>query len=448
MDADLDDIPNDGPVAPAVPPKGTSSCAAGTEPGAAGPPEVEAQTAPAAPARVESSSSEPILIIEASPMSTESAILVSAREMKGDDDDDESKDNPADCDGDTSKPPTAPAIPAPTPANVDTEKLAAPTNDADVRPADTTVACATASQSKNNDGDDGGGWGLSSVTAALGGWGFGGSTDEADNTPSAVVESASGPVEEEEWKHQAEAVEDAAAAAVAFLTGGGGPSATTAAESVEGAMGGAASAASSFFSGASEFLAGANPTSDAAGAGASASATTATPTDADDPTASTLRSLYNMNPLNKLAASWIDDLERQNADAGPHRDLRAHLDSHLKDWPRRTYEEWVEEALCALEGWDAGSAVVDDTFYTEDSIHRNVWNDYQCGEEEGGEAKREFVPARGAGVAGSPKAKVQPTKQGAAKVLAGDGGADDDADLDGLIDGEEEIVFVETPAKK
>jgi hypothetical protein len=108
----------------------------------------------------------------------------------------------------------------------------------------------------------------------------------------------------------------------------------------------------------------------------------------------------------------------------------------------------VEEALCALEGWDAGSAVVDDTFYREDSVHRNVWNDYQCGEEEGEEAKREFVPARGAGVAGSPKAKAHPTKQGAARLPAGSGEADDDADLSALIDGEEEIVFVETPAKQ
>ena len=438
MDTDLDDILNDG--APAVPSRDTSSCAAGTEPGAAGAPEVEAQTAPAAPAHAESSS-EPML--EASPMSSESAVLVSACE---------SKDNAADCDDGTSEAPTAPAAPAPVPVDVNTEKLAAQMSDADVKPAgtvaqaDATVASATASQSKNNDGDDGGGWGLSSVTAALGGWGFDGSTDEADNTPSAVVESASAPLEEEEWKHQAEAVEDAAAAAVAFLTGGG-PSAMTAAESVEEAVGGAASAASSFFSGASEFLAGANPTSDAAGAAEGASASTAPPTDADDPTASTLRSLYNMNPLNKLASGWIDDLERQNADADPHRDLRAHLDSHLKDWPRRTYEEWVEEALCALEGWDAGSAVVDDTFYTEDSVHRNVWNDYQCGEEEDEETKREFVPARGS-AAGSPKAKAQPTKQGAAKAPAGGGGADDDADLDGLIDGEEEIVFVETPAKK
>ena len=57
------------------------------------------------------------------------------------------------------------------------------------------------------------------------------------------------------------------------------------------------------------------------------------------------------------------------------------------------------------------------------------------------------MSARG-GAASPPKAKAQPTKQGAAKVPAGDSGPDEDADLDGLIDGEEEIVFVETPAKK
>jgi len=422
MDADLDDILNEGPAVAAAPsaaepaPAKDTSCV---------------ETAPA-PVRAESSK-EPI--VEAAPMSTESAVLVSAPEMKED-----SKD--AESDG--VKAPSVSVVSAPTPDPTDT-----------VTSANENKPTAS---SGGGDDDDDGGWGLSSVTAALGGWGFGGSGDEADNMPSTALGSVeSDPVEEEEWKHQAEAVEDAAAAAVAFLTGSG-PSATTAAESVEEAMEGAASAAtaaaSSFFSGASDFLAGANPTGDAAAA--DANATTAPPPDANDPTASALRSLYDLNPMNKMASGWIDALERENADADPHRDLRAHLDNHLKDWPRSTYEEWVEEALCALEGWDAGSAVVDDTFYIEGCVHRNIWNEtnYQRAEEEGGEAQREFVPARGAGsgAAGSSKASVQPAKKGAAAKVPVGGGTDDDADLDGLIggdDGEEEIVFVEseTPAK-
>ena len=78
----------------------------------------------------------------------------------------------------------------------------------------------------------------------------------------------------------------------------------------------------------------------------------------------------------------------------------------MNDWPKSTYEHWVEEYLCTA-GWDTGSAVVDDTFYYENSVHRNIWNERMSvddpnlgGEgEEGGDKKegdraRRYVPAK------------------------------------------------------
>ena len=435
MDSDLDDILNDGSVAPAAvsaaaPPASAdapSQTASAPSPSPSSP-EVEKAPAVGKP----TSTQEPI--VEAAPMSTESAVLVSAPDM-GEDSKDENALDTAPLPAITDKSPPASS------STSEKSKSAEPITSASSKPKETTVAEAKITSSSADDG----GWGLSSVTAALGGWGFGGSNDEADTAPTtaALGSVEAGPAEEADWQQQAEAVEDAAAAAVAFLTGSG-PSATSAAESVEEAMGEAAnaasSAASSFFSGATEFL---------SSVGEDTAAGAAPPPDANDPTASALRSFYELNPMNKLAGGWIDALERKNADADPHRELRAHLDNHLKDWPRSTYEEWVEEALCALDGWDQGSAVVDDTFYSEDSVHRNVWNEtnYQRAKEEGGEAQREFVPARCVGAssaAGAIAAKTHPATKSPVKASAGD--EDDDADLDGLIgdnDGEEEIVFVE-----
>lgn len=431
MDSDLDDILNDSPVAPAAPPAAPASADAPPQPASSPiPSSAEVEKAPDV-VKPTTNTQEPI--VEAALMSTESAVLVSASDLGEDIKGGKTNDDKS-LGAATDKPPPASlSISEKPPASVASAS----------KPKETTAA-----EAKNGSSVDDDGWGLSSVTAALGGWGFGGSNDEADTAPTTALGSVeTDPVEEEDWKHQAEAVEDAAAAAVAFLTGSG-PSATAAAENVEEAMGEAANAASaaasSFFSGATEFLSGVGD--DTAAASTAAAAAAVPPPDANDPTASALRSFYELNPMNKLASGWIDALERENADADPHRDLRAHLDNHLRDWPRSTYEEWVEEALCALDGWDQGSAVVDDTFYSEDSVHRNIWNEtnYQRAEEEGGEAQREFVPARGAGAAGAIAAKAQPASKGAVKTLAGDAG--DDADLDGLIgdnDGEEEIVFVE-----
>jgi len=433
MDSDLDDILNDDPIAPAAPsaaPSATASAQASTkETSAPDPSKPEGEKEP---------SQEP-KIVEAAPTSTESAVLVPVPESVADSKDVTSEDD------------TSPSGVTPVPADTAEKPPAASTS---VTATD-NVTSVSANKPKEeippppterptNTGGDDDGWGLSAVTAALGGWGFGGSHEEADDTaqPIALGSVESDPVEEEDWKHQAEAVEGAAAAAVAFLTGSG-PSATTAAEGVEEAMEEAAhaasAAASSFFSGATQFLSGGGEDATATSTSSNAAAP---PPDAGDPTASALRALSELNPMNKLASGWIDDLERENTAADPHRELRAHLDNHLQDWPRSTYEEWVEEALCALEGWDQGSAVVDDTFYSEGSVHRNIWNEtnYQRAEEDGGEAQREFVPARAAGTTGGSKA--QPVKNVSVGEVPAAGGADDDADLDGLI-GEEEIVFVE-----
>mmetsp|Transcript_32783 Transcript_32783/g.43554 ORF Transcript_32783/g.43554 Transcript_32783/m.43554 type:complete len:225 (-) Transcript_32783:22-696(-) len=78
----------------------------------------------------------------------------------------------------------------------------------------------------------------------------------------------------------------------------------------------------------------------------------------------------NLNP-----SDWIDTLEKENISSDPHSKLRAFLDAYLEIFPKATYEEWVEEVLCKIEGWDEGSAVVDESFYTERSVHRNVWNE-------------------------------------------------------------------------
>jgi len=338
--------------------------------------------------------------------------------------------------------------------------------------ADTDVSTSNTSASAAQEED--GGWGLSSVTAALGGgWGFGAGADPG-------VESATTGTEEEqqddEWKHQAETIEETAAAAVAaassFFSGTAvtGTTATSSTEEteaapareakedeewnekaenvehvIEDATAAAAAAASSFFSGATEYLTGGSATA----AEAAPEATTASTSTSADPTAAALRSLADLNPMSKLASGWIDDLEKQNAESDPHRKLRDHLDGHLGEWPRSSYEEWVEEALRVLDGWDDGSAVVDDTFYMEDSVHRNIWNERNAEDDDGVECKREYVSARkpiSTDASGSSATKVVPKtidKKKTAEVVSS--GDSEDADLAGLLGDEEEIVFVDAP---
>ena len=149
--------------------------------------------------------------------------------------------------------------------------------------------------------------------------------------------------------------------------------------------------------------------------------------------------LLDYNPLNSLASAWIDDLERQTSRADPLGPLRRHLDAHLQDWSAATYEEWAEEALVALDGWDRGSAVVDGTFYAEGSQHRRVWNERMAAEDEdaggdgeggGGGAGKRYVPAREKTPSKAPKtaATAVPTENAAfvasrARVAAAAAGA-------------------------
>lgn len=196
--------------------------------------------------------------------------------------------------------------------------------------------------------------------------------------------------------------------------------------------------------------------------------------------ADVLTSVLQYNPLNSLASKWINELEKADDE---HRPLRAHLLAHLKEWERSTYEEWVEECLVAIDGWDRSSAVVDGTFYEEDSLHRRLWNqrmeaigdEGRTAEARGAAGKTSSAPG------GDPAASVDedetrtratPAKTAAAKdsaapaaekssaakredkggtvastsaVAAAMGLLDNDDDLDGLL-GDEEICFVSKPS--
>ena len=336
----------------------------------------------------------------------------------------------------------------------------------------TSVRGTSVSSTQEEDG----GWGLSSVTAALGGgWGFAGGSGSTTALLASTF-AADEEQQDDEWKHQAEAIEEKASAAVAAASSffAGTSASGTTAESVakagspqdeewkkqadavehavEDAAAAAAAAASSFFSGATEYLTGSST------AAATESETT---THSTDPTAAALRSLADLNPMSKIASGWIDDLEKQNAESDPHRKLRDHIDSHLRDWPKSSYEEWVEEALRVLEGWDDGSAVVDDTFYMEDSVHRNIWNERNAEEDDGMECVREYVSARkphnvgsaggsgcesSTGGSASSVTKSMPKTKNEKKMAAVSSSGDaEDADLAGLINEEEEIVFVDAP---
>ena len=75
----------------------------------------------------------------------------------------------------------------------------------------------------------------------------------------------------------------------------------------------------------------------------------------------TMTSILQYNPLNSLASSWINDLQKESIANDPHNKFRTHLEKHLQDFPRSDYEMWVEEALT----FAGDIAVVDDTFYRE-----------------------------------------------------------------------------------
>lgn len=106
-------------------------------------------------------------------------------------------------------------------------------------------------------------------------------------------------------------------------------------------------------------------------------------------------SLLSLYTSNLKPAGWIKDLEDENAENEPLRDLRKSLDAFVEAHPRGSYEDWVEVVL-TQEGWDEGSAVVDNTFYAEESVHRNLWNErnYADGIDVNDESpQRAYVPA-------------------------------------------------------
>eukprot|EP00565_Helicotheca_tamesis_P000963 CAMPEP_0185739066 /NCGR_PEP_ID=MMETSP1171-20130828/34523_1 /TAXON_ID=374046 /ORGANISM="Helicotheca tamensis, Strain CCMP826" /LENGTH=396 /DNA_ID=CAMNT_0028410507 /DNA_START=54 /DNA_END=1244 /DNA_ORIENTATION=- len=86
--------------------------------------------------------------------------------------------------------------------------------------------------------------------------------------------------------------------------------------------------------------------------------------------ATTLGISTNLNP-----SEWITDLEKQSLSKDPHTKLREFLDAYLQIFPKASYEEWIEECLVNIEGWEKEEAVVDESFYAEDSVHREVWNE-------------------------------------------------------------------------
>jgi NMD protein affecting ribosome stability and mRNA decay len=96
------------------------------------------------------------------------------------------------------------------------------------------------------------------------------------------------------------------------------------------------------------------------------------------------------------------------------------------------------EELLVKEGWDDGSAVVDNSFYADKSIHRNLWNERNMqdgiGVEEA-ETKRAYVLASGSN---------EGKKKKIAEIV------DDKAKEMVVKDDEEEIVFVtvEHPATR
>ena len=239
--------------------------------------------------------------------------------------------------------------------------VSAPTSEVDGRDAEVdTYTEIEIEEEEANTGNDtsGGDWGLS---AALGGWGFGGGSSIEEDKKTVAEAQADSALEEEV---------EAAAAAVA--------------QTASSLLSGAASYFTSNLSELSGVAEGLADTTLGLGLGTG------------------LPSLKDINP-----SLWIDKLEKeQSVDSNPHRaKLREHLDAYLGVWPCVAYEDWVEDALSVVEGWDQDSVVVDESFYMEDSIHRNLWNEKNIedgvenveGDREGNASKRKFVPARSKG---------------------------------------------------
>ncbi|CAJ1945906.1 unnamed protein product [Cylindrotheca closterium] len=115
------------------------------------------------------------------------------------------------------------------------------------------------------------------------------------------------------------------------------------------------------------------------------------------------------------AAEWIEDLENEENSKDPYKHLKQHLKDFLKDRPTGTYEGWIQKWV-QEQGWgedeDEGTngdvnegdaeestapVFIDPSYYKEESIHRNFWNEknYADGiEVEDENAPRKYVKAR------------------------------------------------------
>jgi hypothetical protein len=102
------------------------------------------------------------------------------------------------------------------------------------------------------------------------------------------------------------------------------------------------------------------------------------------PAASSLFTLYSTK-VNQ-AAEWIEELEHAHEESDPYQHLKHHLDTYLKENPRGVYEEWIklwiqEQGWGAEEQTSSDSGTIDSSYYKEESIHRDQWNErnYQDG---------------------------------------------------------------------
>jgi hypothetical protein len=118
------------------------------------------------------------------------------------------------------------------------------------------------------------------------------------------------------------------------------------------------------------------PTSTAAGT--SSSLWSAISAVSEDPTGS-IMNLYS-NKVNQ-ASEWIEDLEKEQQDQDPYRNLKNHLDAYVTANPRGAYEEWVRLWI-SEHGWggeddqkEGDDDCINISYYQEESVHRNHWNE-------------------------------------------------------------------------
>ena len=363
------------------------------------------------------------------------------------------------------------------------------------------------SESRKEDEEGGAGWGLSSVSAAFGGWGISTSSSTVEdkeavgdddttttttNHKNLILSNEAEEVLDETAKIAAKAAfsffddasnllssaYDAAAQTQIISSEEPAPPPSASAAATEGEQSSSLqSAAFGMFRDASDIISSAYTNNNN---NINCTAETITKTKAQEqPDA--LSSFLEYNPLNSLASSWINDLEhKSNSTNNTSIILQNHLEQHLLDWPKCTYEEWVEVNLSDMDINELN--VIDDTFYEEECVHRIVWNERMAkddpnvvGGEGGGvgvdEWRDRYVKARTTKQTSSPMKKreevvgaVQPstedgreggtttsndellvvksTTTAVAKTGADD---NDDDDLDNLLS---ETSYANTPSQK